>query len=92
MLGVSLVTADNWIINHFASHTGGAISLLAYAKQLFTAPVALGQAAEPPLCPSSPHSMEGPAMTESPIPCPSAVPSTHPSRAFSRFLFCLPPS
>jgi len=45
MLGVSLVTADNWIINHFASHTGGAISLLAYAKQLFTAPVALGQAA-----------------------------------------------
>jgi putative peptidoglycan lipid II flippase len=45
MLGVSLVTADNWIINHYASHTGGAISLLAYAKQLFTAPVALGQAA-----------------------------------------------
>ena len=45
MLGVSLVTADNWIINHFASHTGGAISLLAYAKQIFTAPVALGQAA-----------------------------------------------
>ncbi len=45
MLGVSLVTADNWIINHYASHTGGAISLLSYAKQLFTAPVALGQAA-----------------------------------------------
>jgi len=45
MLGVSLVTADNWIINHYASHTGGAISLLAYAKQIFTAPVALGQAA-----------------------------------------------
>jgi putative peptidoglycan lipid II flippase len=45
MLGVSLVTADTWIINHFASHTGGAISLLTYAKQLFTAPVALGQAA-----------------------------------------------
>ena len=45
MLGVSLVTADTWIINHFASHTGGAISLLAYAKQIFTAPVALGQAA-----------------------------------------------
>ena len=44
MLGVSLVTADNWIINYFASHTGGAISLLTYAKQLFTAPVALGQA------------------------------------------------
>ena len=45
MLGVSLVTADNWIINYFASHTGGAISLLTYAKQLFSAPVALGQAA-----------------------------------------------
>jgi putative peptidoglycan lipid II flippase len=45
MLGVSLVTADNWIINHFASHVGGAITLLAYAKQLFSAPAALGQAA-----------------------------------------------
>jgi putative peptidoglycan lipid II flippase len=45
MLGVSLVTADNWIINHYASHTGGAISLLTYAKQIFTAPVSLGQAA-----------------------------------------------
>ncbi len=45
MLGVSLVTADNWIINYFASHNGGAISLLTYAKNLFTAPVALGQAA-----------------------------------------------
>ena len=45
MLGVSLVTADNWIINYFASHTGGAVSLLTYAKQLFTAPVLLGQAA-----------------------------------------------
>jgi len=45
MLGVSLVTVDNWIINYFASQTGGAVSLLTYAKQLFTAPVALGQAA-----------------------------------------------
>lgn len=45
MLGVSLVSADNWIINHFASHTGGAISQITYAKTLFTAPVALGQAA-----------------------------------------------
>ena len=45
MLGVSLVTADNWIINYFASHTGGAITLLTNAKQIFTAPVALGQAA-----------------------------------------------
>jgi putative peptidoglycan lipid II flippase len=45
MLGVSLVTADNWIINYFASHTLGAVALLSYAKQFFTAPVALGQAA-----------------------------------------------
>ena len=45
MLGVSLVSADNWIINYFASHTGGAISLLTYAKQVFNVPVALGQAA-----------------------------------------------
>lgn len=45
MLGVSLTTADNWIINHFASTVGGAITLLTYAKQIFTAPVALGQAA-----------------------------------------------
>lgn len=45
ILGVSLVTADNWIINHFASQIGGAITLLTYAKQIFTAPVALGQAA-----------------------------------------------
>jgi putative peptidoglycan lipid II flippase len=45
MLGVSLVSADNWIINYFASHTGGAISLLTYAKQVFSAPVSLGQAA-----------------------------------------------
>ena len=45
ILGVSLVTADNWIINYFASHTGGAVSLLTYAKRLFNVPVALGQAA-----------------------------------------------
>ncbi|MGB0124824.1 MAG: murein biosynthesis integral membrane protein MurJ [Silvibacterium sp.] len=45
MLGVSLVSADNWIINYFASHTGGAVSLLTYAKQVFNVPVALGQAA-----------------------------------------------
>jgi putative peptidoglycan lipid II flippase len=45
MLGVSLVTADNWIINYFASQTSGDVSLLTYSKQLFTAPVALGQAA-----------------------------------------------
>ena len=46
MVGVSLVTADSWIISHFASKTDGAVSLMAYAKQLFTAPMAmLAQAA-----------------------------------------------
>jgi putative peptidoglycan lipid II flippase len=46
MLGVSLVTADSWIISHLASRTGGAITLMTYAKQLFTAPMAmLAQAA-----------------------------------------------
>jgi len=45
MLGVSLVSFDSWIMNYFASADRGAITLLAYAKSLFTAPVALGQAA-----------------------------------------------
>ena len=46
IIGVSLVTADNWIIAHFASRTSGAVSLMSYAKQLFTAPMAvLAQAA-----------------------------------------------
>ena len=46
MVGVSLVTADSWIIAHFASATSGAVSLMSYAKQLFTAPMAvLAQAA-----------------------------------------------
>ena len=46
MAGVSLVTADNWIIAHFASSISGAVSLMSYAKQLFTAPMAmLAQAA-----------------------------------------------
>ena len=46
IVGVSLVTADNWIIGHYASGTNGAVSLLSYAKQLFTAPMAmLAQAA-----------------------------------------------
>lgn len=44
--GVSLVTADNWIIAHFASRIGGAVSQYNYAKQFFTAPMAvLAQAA-----------------------------------------------
>jgi putative peptidoglycan lipid II flippase len=46
IVGVSLVTADSWIIAHFASNTSGAVSLMSYAKQLFTAPMAvLAQAA-----------------------------------------------
>jgi putative peptidoglycan lipid II flippase len=46
MAGVSLVTADNWIIAHFASKIGGAVSQFNYAKQFFTAPMAvLAQAA-----------------------------------------------
>jgi putative peptidoglycan lipid II flippase len=46
MVGISLVTADNWITSHFASQTGGGVSVMNYAKQLFTAPMAvLAQAA-----------------------------------------------
>jgi putative peptidoglycan lipid II flippase len=46
MVGISLVTADSWIIDYFASGTSGAITLMTYAKQLFTAPMAiLAQAA-----------------------------------------------
>lgn len=46
MVGVSLVTADQWILNHFASSGQGDIAKLNYAKTLFTTPIAiLGQAA-----------------------------------------------
>jgi putative peptidoglycan lipid II flippase len=46
MAGISLVTADNWIIAYFASTTSGAVSLMSYAKVFFTAPMAvLAQAA-----------------------------------------------
>jgi putative peptidoglycan lipid II flippase len=46
IVGVSLVSADSWIIAYFASRTSGAITLMTYAKQLFTAPMAmLAQAA-----------------------------------------------
>ncbi len=41
MAGVSLVTADNWIIAYFASATSGAVALMTYAKQVFTAPMAM---------------------------------------------------
>jgi putative peptidoglycan lipid II flippase len=46
IVGVSLVSADSWIIAHFASKTEGAVSLMTYAKQLFAAPMTiLAQAA-----------------------------------------------
>ena len=41
IVGVSLVTADGWIIAHFASGTSGAVSLMSYAKQLFSAPMSV---------------------------------------------------
>jgi putative peptidoglycan lipid II flippase len=45
MLGVSLVTADDWIVRHYASSIVGGISRLNYAKRLFAVPIAvLGQA------------------------------------------------
>lgn len=45
MLGVSLVTADDWILRYFASSTVGDITRLNYAKRLFAVPIAvLGQA------------------------------------------------
>lgn len=52
MLGVSLVTADDWLIRHFASGVHGDISRLNYAKRLLQVPVAVmaqaaGQAALP---------------------------------------------
>jgi putative peptidoglycan lipid II flippase len=46
MIGVSLVTADKWIVSYFASNDAGGISLLTVARTLFTAPMGfLGQAA-----------------------------------------------
>src|SRR6184192_2633072 len=46
MLGVSLVTADDWILRYFASGAVGDITRLNYAKRLFAVPIAvLGQAA-----------------------------------------------
>jgi putative peptidoglycan lipid II flippase len=45
MLGVSLVTADDWILRHYASGGIGDIARLNYAKRLFGVPIAvLGQA------------------------------------------------
>jgi len=46
MVGVSLVTADKWILSFFASYDPGGISHLNVAKTLFNAPMGiLGQAA-----------------------------------------------
>jgi len=45
MLGVSLVTADDWILRFFASGGAGDITRLNYAKRLLAVPIAvLGQA------------------------------------------------
>jgi putative peptidoglycan lipid II flippase len=46
MIGVSLVTADKWILSYFASADVGGITRLSMAKTLFNAPIGiLGQAA-----------------------------------------------
>ncbi len=46
MLGVSLVSADDWILRYFASGGTGEITRLNYAKRLFALPISiLGQAA-----------------------------------------------
>ena len=45
MLGVSLATADDWILRYFASGGAGDITRLNYAKRLMAVPIAvLGQA------------------------------------------------
>jgi len=45
MLGVSLVTVDDWILRHYAAGGVGDIARLNYAKRLFAVPIAvLGQA------------------------------------------------
>jgi putative peptidoglycan lipid II flippase len=45
MLGVSLVTADDWVLRYFASSGIGDIARLNYAKRLIAVPIAvLGQA------------------------------------------------
>jgi putative peptidoglycan lipid II flippase len=45
MLGVSLVSADDWILRHYAASGVGDIARLNYAKRLFAVPIAvLGQA------------------------------------------------
>ena len=41
MIGVSLVSADTWILNYFASGGHGDIAKLNYAKTLFQTPMAI---------------------------------------------------
>jgi len=38
MLGVSLVTADDWILRHYAATGIGDITRLTFAKRLFAVP------------------------------------------------------
>lgn len=46
MLGVSLVSADDWFLRYFAKHLIGDTTRLTYAKRLFAVPISvLGQAA-----------------------------------------------
>ncbi len=45
IIGFSLVTVDLWIISYFASKVPGAVAMTNYAKQLFSVPQAVGQAA-----------------------------------------------
>ena len=45
IIGFSLVTVDLWIISYFASRVPGAVAITNYAKQLFSVPQAVGQAA-----------------------------------------------
>ena len=58
MIGVSLVSADNWILERTLHRTAnGNIAKLDYAKTLFTTPIAiLGQAAGAASLPFLPRS------------------------------------
>ena len=45
MIGVSLVTADEWVLRYFAGDTEGAITRLSYARKIVWVPIAVaGQA------------------------------------------------
>ena len=58
MLGVSLVSADDWILRYFASGGTGDITRLNYAKRLFAVPISiLGQATGQASMPFFAHSL-----------------------------------